>query len=67
MFLGHSQAYSLKSGVHLFFIFMHNSQTKYQMAVFYYTRLQSVGFFPMRKTFIIRAGTKQRDETINNS
>lgn len=49
IFLGHSQAYSLKSCVHLFFIFMHNSQIKYQMAVFYYTGLQSMGFFPCVK------------------
>lgn len=49
IFLGHSQAYCLKSGVHLFFIFMQNSQIKYEMAVFYYTGLQSVGLFPSIK------------------
>lgn len=46
IFLGHSQAYCLKSGVHLSFIFMQDSQIKYEMAVFYYTGLQSVGLFP---------------------
>lgn len=47
--LGHSEAHSLKSGVHMFFICMHNNQLKYRMAVFYYTGPSIHVIFPMRK------------------
>lgn len=66
IFLGHSEAHSLKSGVHMFFICMHNNWLKYQMAVFYYMGPSIHVIFPTRKSSIVRAGPKQHHETIHN-